>query len=146
MSRRRYISTDISIDSKLADLSRLAVILYTWGIPHASDDCRLTAKNAAECRWMILPNQKCNREEVEEAILELLDIGLWGIDEEGHFFYPSDSFYKYQTYISKSNQRKTPQNAAKRRLFFFFPLPSPPLPFFSFFFYRSSERSITSVV
>ena len=116
MARRRYLSTDISTDAKLANISRLAVILYTWGIPHAADDCRLNAKNAAECRWSIIPNQECTIKEVEESILELLKVKLWEVDENGHFSYPPDSFYKYQTYISSAKQRKTPQNTVSSSL------------------------------
>lgn len=112
MARRRYISTDISTDSKVNAVSDLAALLYTWSIPHFADNCRLTPRNAAECRWTILPGRKSTEKDVEKAMNELFCVGLWGRDEDGRIFIPSDSFYKFQTYINAANRRETPQIAA----------------------------------
>ena len=47
MARRRYISTEISIDKVvnqlIADYGDFAGLLYTWMIPHAEDTALLTA-------------------------------------------------------------------------------------------------------
>jgi len=107
MARRRYISTDISTDEKVNSISTFAALLYTWAIPHFNDDCHLTAKNAAEVKWTVLPGRKEGVKEVEKAIQELLNNTLWCKDENGRFLIPSDSFYKYQTYINTVNRRET---------------------------------------
>lgn len=112
MSRRRYLSSEISISSKLPKVSRLAIILYTWGIPHAGDDCRISAKNSEECRLLIIPGVSCSDDEVEKAVDELISVALWGRDEDGRFFYPAKTFYKWQSYINSINRRETPQIAA----------------------------------
>lgn len=116
MARRRYISTDISLDSKLNRVSDFAALLYTWGIAHARDDCRISPQNAEEVRNRVVPGRNKSVEEVEKALLELVGSGLNGIDEKGEIYYPSNSFYKYQTYINAANRRETPQNAASLSL------------------------------
>ena len=46
MARRRYISTAISTDTAVCKLAKkygeFAAMLYTWMIPHAEDDAKLT--------------------------------------------------------------------------------------------------------
>jgi len=88
MARRRYISTDISTDEKVNSVSTFAALLYTWAIPHFNDDCHLTAKNAAEVKWTVLPGRKEGVKEVEKAIQELLKNTLWCKDENGRFLIP----------------------------------------------------------
>jgi hypothetical protein len=122
MSRRRYLSSEISTDDKVNSLSDRAALLYTWSLPHFADNCRLTPKNAAECRWTIFPGRKCTDEQVEDAMNELFSTGLWGRDENARIFIPSESFYKYQTYINAEKRRETPQIAASPS-----PSPSPTL-------------------
>ena len=118
MSRRRYISTDISTDAKVNTLSTFAALLYTWALPHFADNCRITPQNAVEVKWTVVPARKEGVKEVERAIGEIIKAGLWGIDQDDHFFVPSKSFYKWQTYINAANRRETPQIAAS-------PSPSP---------------------
>ena len=49
MSRRRYISTSMSIDKRLNKLAveagDFAALLYTWMIPHAADDTTIDRKS-----------------------------------------------------------------------------------------------------
>ena len=118
MSRRRYLSTDISTDGKVNQLSDQAALLFTWSIPHFADDCRLTPQNAAELRMAIVPGRSWNIKHVEGLMNEIFSFGLWGKDENGRIFIPADSFYKFQTYINAANRRETPQIAAS-------PSPSP---------------------
>lgn len=112
MARRRYISTDISTDDKVNQISNLAKLLYTWAMPHFADNCRITPQNAAELKMAILPGLREGPKEVQKAMNEIFAVGLWGRDEDGRIFIPSNSFYKYQTYINAANRRKTPQNTA----------------------------------
>ena len=47
MSRRRYLSTEVSLDTRINRLALeagdFAALLYTWMIPHAEDDASITA-------------------------------------------------------------------------------------------------------
>lgn len=116
MPRRRYISTNISTDKRVNSVSEFAALIYTWATPHAADDCRLTPQNAEEFKMLVVPGTKRTLEEVGSAIQEILAAGLWGVDEEGRYFIPSKSFYKYQTYISAANRRETPEITASSSL------------------------------
>src|SRR5262245_5354331 len=111
MSRRRYVSTEISTDGKVNELSDQAALLFTWAIPHFADDCRLTPQNAAEIKLAIIPGRNWTVKHIEGLINEIFALGLWGRDENGRIFTPADSFYKYQTYINAANRRETPQIA-----------------------------------
>ena len=116
MSRRRYLSTDISTDGKVnGELSDRAALLYSWAIPHFADDCRLTPKNAAEVQLAIVPGRKWTMEDVENVMNEIFAAQLWGRDDKGKIFTPAESFYKYQTYINAANRRETPEIAAQQR-------------------------------
>lgn len=112
MARRRYLSTNISTDAKINQLSDQAALLYTWAIPHFADDCRLTPQNAVEIKLAIVPGRSWNIKHIEGLINEVLAAGLWGRDENDDIFIPSESFYKFQTYVNAANRRETPQIAA----------------------------------
>jgi hypothetical protein len=109
MSRRRDLSTDISVDKKLKRLSDFAALLYTWMIPHAGDDCRLGAKDPEEINLLVVPNRRKTDDEVAAALDELFDADLIGQDESGHYFLPSTSFYKYQNKIALERRAVTPK-------------------------------------
>ncbi len=122
MARRRYISSEISLDSKLNKVSDFAALLYTWGIAQARDDCRISPQNAEELRSRVVPGRNKSVDDVEKALQELFKAELLGIDQNGEIYYPSKSFYKYQTYINAGNRRETPGNASSLS-----PSPSPSL-------------------
>jgi len=109
MSRRRDLSTDISIDKKLKRVSDFAALLYTWMIPHADDSCRLVAKDPEEINLLVVPNRRKTDEQVSEALDELLDAELIGQYESGNYFLPSTSFYKYQSKIALERRVVTPK-------------------------------------
>lgn len=116
MARKRYISTEISIDTKLNRVSDLAALLYSWMVPHAGDNCRLSAKNAEELRLSVIPGRRRSDEEIEAAVAELVDQQLIGREADGRYYFPAESFYKYQTYIKPGNRAETPPiNAANQR-------------------------------
>ena len=67
VSRRRWLSTKISKDKRvnaLAMQSDFAALLYTWMIPHASDDATITG-DAEELLYIVLPGR---RDKTVEAI------------------------------------------------------------------------------
>ncbi len=110
MSRRRYISTDISLDK---DVNRLAtkygdfaVLLYTWMIPHAGDDALIKA-DPEELLFMVVPGRRDkNEDNIIEALNGMHDLELIFWDKGNNFIYfPTSSFYKYQTYIKQINRR-----------------------------------------
>lgn len=115
MSRRRYVSTDISVDNRIAQLAQacgdFAALLYTWMIPHAGDDGGITG-DCDELRLTVVPAFKKKTQIIENAVEKMVDLGL--LEREGRrLFFPSDTFYKYQSYISAGNRRVLPQNAEK---------------------------------
>ena len=111
MSRRRYISTDISIDGQITRLGMkygdTPVLLYTWMIPHADDDGSITA-DSLELLNTVWPGRRDKTEEDILACLEQLvefHLILWDQVKKRAYF-PVKSFYKYQTYIKPENRRK----------------------------------------
>jgi hypothetical protein len=127
MSRRRYISTEISLDpavNRVAKQSDFAALLYTWMIPHASDDATITG-DPEKLLMLVAPGRRDKDPNDVEAALALLDaeglFELWSRATATIYLWP-EAFYRYQTYIKPSNrrvesastadQRKTPQNTA----------------------------------
>lgn len=111
MSRRRYISTDISRD---AALNRLAVeagdfvvLLYTWMIPHAGDDGVIRG-TAEEIMYEVMPARRDKEAaDIEAALCLLHDRGLIDWDPEARTVsFPAESFYKVQTYITDERKRR----------------------------------------
>lgn len=118
MSRRRYLSTDISLDRKVNDLATecgdFAALLYTWMIPHATDDATITAD--PDVLWALVTPRRRDKTEadIEAAIQGMVAAGL--VEKKGEtLFFRSESFYKYQTYISPDKRRSGKPSSAKRR-------------------------------
>jgi hypothetical protein len=100
----------LSIEGKLNRVSEFAALLYTWCVPHARDDCRLPKRDPEELRLLIFPGrQNRTSADMASAFAELVLERLMGIDEEGYYFFPSEIFYKYQSYVGKQNRRETPK-------------------------------------
>ncbi|MHC9544625.1 MAG: hypothetical protein AB9903_34340 [Vulcanimicrobiota bacterium] len=104
MSRKRYISNEISTDVKVLRLASkgglLALLLYTWLIPHAEDDGTVTA-NPAEIVMRVIPCiRNVSIEEIQKAIDSIIDTGLMTIENEKLCF-PLDNFFKHQSNIGK---------------------------------------------
>jgi len=104
VSRRRYISTAISIDSTINQLALeagdFAALLYTWMIPHAEDSAMITAE-PNELLYMVVPARRDKTEADIEAALQHMDsLGLvaWKRDE-GVIYFNTATFYRYQAYI-----------------------------------------------
>jgi hypothetical protein len=120
MSRRRYISTDISLDKKVNRLGAshgdFACLLYTWLIPHASDDCSIQrSDDVEELAAMVMPFRRDKTlEEFASAVDGMLELGLLWRREDGLLCLPAEAFYRYQTYI-RDKRRETPQNTDEQR-------------------------------
>ena len=108
MARRRYISTEISTDSKVAKLSQqpngiLATLLYTWMIPHAEDDGSITAE-PLELALKVIPGiRQVSIDDVGEAIRSIVECELM-ILEDGRLRFPLDNFYKHQSNITRAKK------------------------------------------
>lgn len=129
MSRKRYISTDISTDTKVAELSEtglLPVLLFTWAVPHMDDWGRITG-DPREFKLLVCPGLDVSSREVDEAINSIVDIGLWKrytVDGKRCISVAhKENWFKHQSYISKDKRENDggstfpppPQNTEERR-------------------------------
>lgn len=109
MGRRRYINTDISTDPKLARLSKhgpLPLLLYTWAIPHMDDWGRMTG-DPLEFKLMVCPALDVTPEQVNEALHQIADAGLWQlyqVDDKQYLAIEPEKWFKHQSYIPKSKR------------------------------------------
>lgn len=113
MARRRYLSTEISVDPRVADLASAAgpyaALLYTWLIPHA-DDQGIVAGNPRQIKLQVVPGlEQLGSDEIEAALAAMRELGL--IEWDGAVLRFPQSFYKHQSYI-KDERRRSAQNAA----------------------------------
>jgi hypothetical protein len=123
MSRRRYISTSMSIDKRLNRLavehSDFAALLYTWMIPHAADDTTLNGDLDEFMATVIPMRRDKHTEDVVAALegMETLGLIVWE-RAENRIRFPAAAFYAHQSYIRADNRVEdwpTPQNAEERR-------------------------------
>lgn len=118
MSRRRYLSTDISTDSKInrlrSEAGDFALVLYTWMIPHASDKAVIEA-DPEELLAIVCPLMRDKTpEDATNALQAMAEIGLiwWNKDDDVIAF--PESFEDYQNYL-KSDRRRSPQEVEDHR-------------------------------
>lgn len=116
MARRRYVSTEISVDTRVNRLAQshgdFAALLYTWMIPHADDQGQLTA-DPEQLLFTVLPGRRDKTaDDVALAILGMLELGL--LEADGDVLRYPKSFHKYQSYI-KERRRESTQNSAEQR-------------------------------
>lgn len=120
MARRRYISTDISTDSKVKRLAVIcgdfAALLYTWMIPHA-DDTGLIAADVEELIDRVVPSRGKTIDDVIPVLECMNDLHLiiW-LRDENKIYFPCDAFYKHQTYIQAARKRTEDPNAANQQI------------------------------
>jgi hypothetical protein len=127
VSRRRYISTDISVDKRINTLSDFGALLYTWMIPHADDAGSITS-DCEELAWIVVPGRQRKTPQIAAALQTMLQQELLVRGVDNRLYFPQESFYRYQTYIPPAKRRlcdpaveqrrETPQNTAS-------PSPSP---------------------
>ena len=127
MSRRRYISTDVSIDKRLNRLASehgdFAALLYSWMIPHATDEATLNGDLDEFMATVIPMRRDKTAAEVTAALRAMCSVGL--IQWDGETIYlPTQAFYRYQTYIKVENrrvgdvavgERTSPENSEQQR-------------------------------
>lgn len=120
MSRRRYISTEMSTDSRINRLAAtggdFAVLMYTWLIPHAKDDGTVRG-DPEELLLQVFPGRRDkDASDVITALrqMETLKLVVWNAVANTVTF-PAETFYRHQTYIKPANRRGSENNAAKRR-------------------------------
>lgn len=122
MARRRYISTDISKDAAVKKLAAsngaFAALLYTWMIPHATDDGGITS-DPEELQLLVVPGIKVKTAQIADAVESMLALELL-TRENSKLYFPPASFYKHQSYISEKNRRsedcrESPRIAEERR-------------------------------
>lgn len=137
MSRRRYISTDISTDPKLAILAEhgtLPMLLFTWAIPHMDDWGRMSG-DPLEFKLQVCPALSLTPEEIQETLEKIKEVELWELYEvngKQYISINSDKWFKHQTYINKEKrgndsgskfpappsfqqERKTPKNTEEQQ-------------------------------
>lgn len=111
MARRRYLSTKISLDTKVNKLAvtagDFAALLYTWMIPHVEDDARLTG-DPDEILMMVCPGRRDKTtDDIIAALQAMNTLGLIEWNKGAEYIQFPQTFYGYQTYIT--DKRKTAQ-------------------------------------
>jgi hypothetical protein len=112
MSRRRYLSSDISIDTAVAKLERecgdMASNLYQRMILHAGDDAIITG-DPETLLAVVFPHRRDLEPKDISTALECIDrVKLISWDRVNSLVYfPIKAFYKYQTYIKLEKRRTT---------------------------------------
>lgn len=109
MSRRRYISTDISVDKKIRRLSDSAALLYTWMIPHAEEDATLTS-DPDELAAMVVPNRKGWTPNRVATLLTEIEAAELLVTVNGSVYFPPEAFYRHQSHIHTDRRRKEQPN------------------------------------
>lgn len=110
MARRRYISTNTSVDKQVNRLGTqygdFAALLYLLMIPHAEDDATLTG-DPDELLATVLPMRRDrDADDVTRALEGMAELCLIEWDREAAVVrFPAASFYKYQTYIPDGKRR-----------------------------------------
>jgi hypothetical protein len=107
MSRKRYIVTDISTDSKMAELAEIGgifpLLLYTWMIPHAEDDGTITSNPAELCLKVVPGIRKITINDIKKAIEDIVSVKLM-TQNNGRLQFPLDNFYKHQSNITSAKK------------------------------------------
>ncbi len=115
MARHRSISTEISIDKALNHVSDQAALLYTWMIPHAGDDTVITG-DPEELGMLVAPGRRWSVEQISGFLEEMVGEELIEWDREAQrIWFPCESFYRHQTYISKEKRAAALMAEEERR-------------------------------
>lgn len=110
MARKRYISSDISFDRAIGKVLETygaePVLLYTWMIPNADDEGKLTG-DPYELRNIIWAAWRAKTEEdVARSLQQLAEFHLIIWDQVAHIVYfPFHNFYRYQSYVKPDARR-----------------------------------------
>lgn len=119
MARRRYVSTEISVDPRVNRLAEtwgdFAALLYTWMIPHA-DDAGGLSDDPEQLIFTVVPGRRSRTiEDIQNAVDGMIELGLIEHDSDAHRLrFPIAAFAKYQSYVTKE-RRASAQNSAEQR-------------------------------
>lgn len=110
MGRKRFISSDISTDEKLAEVAEenpAAALMWPW-LCTALDDWGRMSANPREVKLNVFPGFMFSAPDIQKA-MELLDrVGLchlYQIDGHQYLQVNPETFYDLNTYIQKSRQQ-----------------------------------------
>jgi hypothetical protein len=117
MSRKRYISTEISVDKVVNRLAvkhgDFAALLYTWMIPHAKDNGTITG-DIESLLMMVIPGRRDkNEDDVRVAIEAMAELGLVTLDKDKKVIQFPQSFFKYQKYVTPARIAQCEEHSQK---------------------------------
>jgi len=111
MSRKRFVTSEISTDRKLAKLAEknpVAAALWPWFITAFDDWGRMNA-DPIEVKLTVFPAFPYTSDEVEEFIKLYHEFEMayfYEVDEKPYLAINPDTWLKYQTYIRKDKLEK----------------------------------------
>lgn len=107
MAKRRLISTKISVNLQIQNLSIKSRLLFTWLIPH-SDDIGILPYEARVIKGLVLPiADDYTIDDVEKGLKEMLENDLISIIEyKGQKYYYLKKFFNNQT-LKQDRQPQT---------------------------------------
>ncbi|MGI5999241.1 MAG: hypothetical protein ACOX89_11340, partial [Lutispora sp.] len=107
MARKRFITSEISTDRKIAKLSEknpVAAALWPWFITAFDDWGRMSA-DPVEVKLTLFPAFPYTSEDIEEIIKLYHEFGIayhYEVDGKPYLAVNPEKWLKYQTYIRKS--------------------------------------------
>jgi DnaD/phage-associated family protein len=111
MARKRFVTSDISTDGKVASLAEenpIAALMWPWFLT-ALDDWGRMGANPVEVKLTVFPAFPYTSKDIAEVI-RLYDVnGLahyYKVDDKEYLAVCPEPWYKYQTYIKKERQEK----------------------------------------
>lgn len=108
MANRRMLSKSISISEQANDLSDFAALLFTWMIPHA-DDWGVLPGSARKIKALVIPLRPQSADDVESALLELVEADLlWRYEVDGQLYIQFRTWEKHQDGLHKRSKPKFP--------------------------------------
>jgi len=123
MARKRFITSDMSIDERIAEIAAqnpVAALMWPWFITGFDDWGRMEAA-PIKIKLSIFPAFPYTAKDIEEAINLYAKHGLvhkYEVDGKQYLAINPKKFYKYQTYI-RSDKRETDGSSCP-------PPPNPP--------------------
>lgn len=109
MGRKRVLTSEISVDERLVQLSDFEFRIWALGLPH-TDDWGTFLGDAAEFKVRADPRSKRVLEEYENAIRKIIAVGLWtehrGPDGRSYIRYREKGFETANRFFIKN--RKNP--------------------------------------
>lgn len=111
MARKRFITSDISTDKKIAILAEenpTAALMWPWIITNLDDWGRMGA-DPVEVKLTVFPAFPFTSKDIAKAISLYDEYGLahyYEVDGKPYLAVNPDAYYKYQTYINKNRKEK----------------------------------------